>query len=186
LEQSVVLDTVSLRLHEIMSPAYGRHEVIRVYNLSLCRASSIELLLGGTYYGKTSSQGQSSSRVSTHVRMYRKRCVYSPLQNTTSISTQDQRHHASASDVSHQMDQLVPVILVRCSHSCSQECDCDCGAGVRPDSLGRVQCLCYQVVKLHSLVLLELFTVLIHFEKTVGCCTCLSATILWFCLLEGS
>jgi hypothetical protein len=41
-------------------------------------------------------------------------------------------------------------------------------------------------VKLHSLILLELFTILIHFEKTVRCCTCLSATTLWLCLVEGS
>jgi hypothetical protein len=167
-----------------MSPAYFWHEVISAHNLGLLRASSIELLLGGTYYGKSSSQGQSSSQVSTHVRMHRKRCVYPPLQNATSISAQDQRHRASASDLSHQMDQLVRVVLVGRSHSCSQECDC--GTGVRPGTLNRVQCLCYQVVKLHILVLLELLTVLIHFEKTVRCCTCLSATTLWLCIVEGS
>jgi hypothetical protein len=33
-------------------------------------------------------------------------------------------------------------------------------------------------VELHSLVF--------HFEKTVRCCTCLSATTLWLCLVEGS
>jgi hypothetical protein len=184
LEQNVVLDTVALRLHEITSPAYGRHEVVSAHNLGLCRASSIEILLGGTYYGKSLSQGQSSSRVSTHVMMYRKQCVFPLLQNATSISTQDQRHLASASDVSHQMDQLVPVVLAGCSHYCSQECEC--GAGVRPGLLGRVQYLCYQVVELHSLVLLDIFTTLIHFENTSGCCTCLSATTLWLCLVEGS
>jgi hypothetical protein len=184
LKQDVVLDTVALRLHEIMSSAYGPHEVISAHNLGLCRASSIELLIGETYYGKYSSQGQSSSRASRHSRMYCKRCVCPPLQNATCISTQDQWHRVSASDVSHQRDELVPVFLVRCSHSCSQECDC--GAGVPPGSLGRVQCICYQVVKLHILVLLELFTVLIHFEKTARCCTCLSVTTLWFCHVEGS
>jgi hypothetical protein len=169
----------ALLIHEVTSPADSRHEVVSAHNLGLYRASSIELLLGGSYYGKSSYQGQSSSRVSTHVRMYGKRCVPPPLQNATSISTQDQRHRASASDVYHQMDRFVPIVLVRCSHSHSYECDC--GAGVRPGPLGRLQCICYQVVKLHSLL-----TALIHFEKTVRCCTCLSAATLWFCLVEGS
>jgi hypothetical protein len=43
LEQNVVLDTLALRLHEITSPAYGRHEVVGAHNLGLRRASSIEL-----------------------------------------------------------------------------------------------------------------------------------------------
>jgi hypothetical protein len=43
-----------------------------------------------------------------------------------------------------------------------------------------------RLVKYHILVLLELFTIFIHFENTVRCCTCLSATTLWFCLVEGS
>jgi hypothetical protein len=48
LEQNIVLDTVALRLHEVTSPTYRWHEVVSAHNISLCRASSIESMLGGS------------------------------------------------------------------------------------------------------------------------------------------
>jgi hypothetical protein len=47
LEQNVVLYSVALSLHEIPSPTNGRHEVVSVHDLGLCRTPSIELLLCG-------------------------------------------------------------------------------------------------------------------------------------------
>jgi hypothetical protein len=49
LEQNIVLDTVALRLHEVPSPTDRQHEVVSAHDLGLCRALSIELMLGGAY-----------------------------------------------------------------------------------------------------------------------------------------
>jgi hypothetical protein len=47
---------IALRLDEVTNPTDRWQEVFSAHNLGLCRASSIELLLGGSYYGKASSQ----------------------------------------------------------------------------------------------------------------------------------
>jgi hypothetical protein len=56
LEQNIVLNLVSLGFHEVSSPTDRQHEVVGTYDFQFRRASSIELLLGRTHNGKSSSQ----------------------------------------------------------------------------------------------------------------------------------
>jgi hypothetical protein len=56
LEQNIVLNLVSLGFHEVSSPTDRWHEVVGTYDFRFRSASSIELLLGQTHNGKSSSQ----------------------------------------------------------------------------------------------------------------------------------
>jgi hypothetical protein len=56
LEQNIVLNLVSLGFREVSSPTDCWREVIGTYDFQLHRALSIELLLGRTHNGKSSSQ----------------------------------------------------------------------------------------------------------------------------------
>jgi hypothetical protein len=146
--------------------------------------TSVELLFCGTHDWKSTSQRQSSSRVTSHIWVYIERCVHPPLENATSVSTQDQWYRMSAPDVSHQMNQFGPIFLVRFTHSHCQECDCI--TGVRPCSLGGIQSLCHQVVEFHGLGLCEFLAVLVYLEQAVRSCTCLCASTFWLCLVKRS
>jgi hypothetical protein len=55
LEQNIVFDSISLRLHKIPSPTNDRHEVARAYDLGLRIALSVELLFRGTHDWKSTS-----------------------------------------------------------------------------------------------------------------------------------
>jgi hypothetical protein len=50
--------------------------------------------------------------------------------------TKDQGQHACASEIFHQVNQFAPIILVRCLHSCCQECN-SC-ASIRSGSFGGI------------------------------------------------
>jgi hypothetical protein len=56
LVQNVVLDVITLRFHEVACPADHWHEVISSNDLCFHGALGVELLLGGSYDGKTASQ----------------------------------------------------------------------------------------------------------------------------------
>jgi len=55
LEQNIVLNVVALGFHEIPGPTDRRHEVISTYNFSFRSTARVELLLGGTHNGESSS-----------------------------------------------------------------------------------------------------------------------------------
>jgi hypothetical protein len=55
LEQNILFDTISLRLHKIPSPTNGWHEVVRAYDLGLHKTPSVELLFSGTHNWKSMS-----------------------------------------------------------------------------------------------------------------------------------
>jgi hypothetical protein len=55
LEQNIVLGIVTLGLHLIPGPTDGRHELISAHDLTFCRTASVELMLGGTHDGKSTS-----------------------------------------------------------------------------------------------------------------------------------
>jgi hypothetical protein len=56
LDQNIVLNLVSLGFHEVSSPTDHWHEVVGTNDFLFRRASGIELLLGQTHDGKSSSQ----------------------------------------------------------------------------------------------------------------------------------
>ena len=102
LVQTIVLGIVTLSFKEILCPADHWHEVFDSYYLSLRRASTVELLFGGTCNGKPTSHRQSSSRVSSNVRVDCKRCVHPKFEDSTSIFTEDQRQCPHAGGILHQ------------------------------------------------------------------------------------
>jgi len=162
LEHHIVIDLIPLAIHEVAGPAHGWHVIIHANNLGVSRGPSVEFLFGATHDGKSAAQREASSRVSSHVGVDRKCRMNPPLQNTTSVGTQDQRQRARASDVLHEVDQLSRIILVGCPHSRRQECNG--GAGVRSCSFGSIQHFSYQVVELHSFLSWQFLRSLIHLE----------------------
>jgi hypothetical protein len=56
LEQNIVLNLVSLGFYKVLSPTDCWHEVVSTHDFQFHRALGIELLLGQTHNGKSSSQ----------------------------------------------------------------------------------------------------------------------------------
>jgi hypothetical protein len=129
LEQKIVLNLVSLGFHEVLSPTDCWHEVIaptisdsvELWVLSFCL---VKLTMGNPLPKDRPPPlcphmlGWIANAASTHP----------PLQNAGSVGTKDQwQHEHHASEMFHQVNQFVPIILVRCLHSCHQECNgCAC------------------------------------------------------------
>ena len=111
LVQKIVPDIVNLSFKELLFTADLWHEVFDSYYLSFRRASTVELLFGGTCNWKPTSHRYYYSGVSSHLRLDCERCVHPPFQNATSIGTEDRRQRPRAGDILHQPYLHIHIIL---------------------------------------------------------------------------
>ena len=160
------VDAIALCLQKVLHPQNCWHRIVNTNQFGFCGASSVHLVFRQTEDGETMFHRQTSTSVATHVRANSKRAINPPLQDSSAVQTKGERHSSCPLQIFHQMHQLLPVVLVRPSHSCAEKIH-HC-AGVRPCSLGGKQSLGHQIVELLRLLHIKLLTVFIHHKQISG------------------
>ena len=85
LENYALLHTIALRLQKIPRPQNCRHQIINSNNFRLRGTSSVQLLFGRTGEGATTSHGQTTTSVASHVGVDSKGALDPPLQDPHAV-----------------------------------------------------------------------------------------------------
>ena len=109
-KQNVSQDYVSLSLPKIPGSTDLRHEVISNHQFILCRAMGVEFLLVEPTMVNPRPKENPPPECPQIFKMDSKRCVHPPLKNTASVGNENHRQRARASDVSHHVDHLIPIV----------------------------------------------------------------------------
>ena len=81
LENNALLHTVALCFQKIPRPQNRRHQIIDANNFRLCGALGVQLLLSRTREGETTSHGQTTTSVVSHVGVDSKGAIHVPFQH---------------------------------------------------------------------------------------------------------
>ena len=89
LKKDGILMAVALGLQKVVGPKYDRHEVVGSNQFSFGRASSVELLFGGSINWHALTKGHAATRVAPHIRMHSMGSVNPPLGDRDGVSAQN-------------------------------------------------------------------------------------------------
>ena len=139
LVHGVSLYLVSLLIQKITCPYCMCNNVIRCYQLYLSVNTSIMILLGVFAYVGSFSQLIGCPRVSPGITVHSMRSIYPPFKNVGSVCAYSYCYLRHATQVTHHMGQLLPVVFVWSSHLRAYKFYC--GVDVRSWYLGGKKCL---------------------------------------------